>query len=90
MRDAHRRLETIYKATAPEQKEADAADAALDEFTRLKKKIHQEMKQIRQVRRWRLLLLILLLGFKGQRSLQQGWRNYYRDSGSVVSYTCDD
>lgn len=50
MRDAHKRLEAIYKATAPEQKEADAAEASLDEFTRCKKKVHQEMKQIRQVR----------------------------------------
>ncbi len=49
MRDAHKRLEAIYKATAPEAKEADAAEANLDEFTRLKKKVHQEMKQIREV-----------------------------------------
>ena len=54
MRDAHKRLEAIYKATAPEQKEADAAEASLDEFTRCKKKVHQEMKQIRQVRWGRL------------------------------------
>jgi len=50
LRDAHKRLEIIYRETAPEQKEADAAEASLDEFTRLKKKVHQDMKQIRQVR----------------------------------------
>jgi hypothetical protein len=50
MRDAYKRLEIIYKATAPEAKEEAAASAALDEFTRLKKKIHVDMKQIREVR----------------------------------------
>lgn len=50
LRDAHKRLEIIFRETAPDQKEADAAEASLDEFTRLKKKVHQDMKQIRQVR----------------------------------------
>lgn len=50
MRDAHKRLEEIYKATAPEAKEQAANDATLDEFTRLKKKVHVEMKLIREVR----------------------------------------
>jgi hypothetical protein len=50
LRDAHKRLEAIYKATAPEAKEQAAAEASLDEFTRLKKKVHQEMKQIREVK----------------------------------------
>ncbi|KAJ3300960.1 hypothetical protein HDV03_001570 [Kappamyces sp. JEL0829] len=51
MRDAHKRLDAIYKATASEAKEAAAENASLDEFTRLKKKVHQEMKSIREALR---------------------------------------
>ncbi|KAJ3277059.1 hypothetical protein HDV01_000111 [Terramyces sp. JEL0728] len=48
MRDAHKRLEVIYKACAPEAQEDAAAEAGLDEFTRLKKKVHADMKAIRE------------------------------------------
>jgi hypothetical protein len=49
MRDAHKRLEAIYQATAPEAQEKAAAESNLDEFTRLKKKVHVDLKQIRDV-----------------------------------------
>ncbi|KAJ3326013.1 hypothetical protein HDV06_002398 [Boothiomyces sp. JEL0866] len=48
MRDAHKRLEVIYKACAPQAQEESAAEAGLDEFTRLKKKVHTDMKAIRE------------------------------------------
>ncbi|KAJ3261787.1 hypothetical protein HK103_004738 [Boothiomyces macroporosus] len=48
MRDAHKRLEVIYKACAPQAQEDMAAEAGLDEFTRLKKKVHTDMKAIRE------------------------------------------
>ena len=67
LRDAHKRLEVIYKATAPEQTEADAADASMDEFSRLKKKVHQDMKQIRQVRTFIKIFLYFIV-FERKRS----------------------
>jgi hypothetical protein len=48
-RDAYKRLEVIYNATSPEAQEKNNADAGLDEFTRLKKKVHVEIKNIRLV-----------------------------------------
>lgn len=48
LRDAHKRLELIYQATAADASEQMDADKSLDEFSRLKKKIHQEMKKIRE------------------------------------------
>ncbi|KAI8899126.1 hypothetical protein BC833DRAFT_586885 [Globomyces pollinis-pini] len=51
LRDAHKRLEIIYKTCAPEAIEQNAAEANLDEFTRLKKKIHADVKQIREALR---------------------------------------
>lgn len=48
MRDAMRRLEVIYLACAPQPEEStDASGAPLDEFTRLRKKIHTDVKQVR-------------------------------------------
>lgn len=49
LRDAYKRLEVIYKETSPEAKEEDMANSQLDEFTKLKKKVHSEVKQIREV-----------------------------------------
>jgi division protein CdvB (Snf7/Vps24/ESCRT-III family) len=51
MRDAYKRLEIIYKATAPEAQEQSQAEAGLDEFTRLKKKVNQSIKEIRDALR---------------------------------------
>ncbi|TPX63277.1 hypothetical protein SpCBS45565_g06733 [Spizellomyces sp. 'palustris'] len=45
MRDAMRRLQIIHEACAPEP---TAQETTLDEFTRLKKKIHGDVKQVRQ------------------------------------------
>ncbi|KAJ3092779.1 hypothetical protein HK102_003042 [Quaeritorhiza haematococci] len=47
MRDAMRRLQVIYDACAPEAIEASTAEKNLDEFTRLKKRIHNAVKDIR-------------------------------------------
>ena len=48
MRDAYKRLEIIYTATSPEAQDANAAEAGLEEFERLKKKSHNDLKNIRQ------------------------------------------
>ena len=48
LRDAHKRLEIIYAATSPEVQDQNAADAGLEEFERLKKKCHNDLKGIRQ------------------------------------------
>jgi hypothetical protein len=53
MRDAYKRLEVIYKATTPEAQEQAQAEAGLDEFTRIKKRVHQNIKEIREALRER-------------------------------------
>ncbi|KAJ3294387.1 hypothetical protein HK104_003634 [Borealophlyctis nickersoniae] len=47
MRDAMRRLQIIYEACAPEAQEAQEAQKSLDEFGRLRRKIHAEAKAVR-------------------------------------------
>ncbi len=49
MRDALKRLEIIYNECAPEAIAANAEEAALDDFTRLKKSIHHSVKHVREV-----------------------------------------
>ena len=49
MRDAMRRLQVIYENCVPEAIEAKEAEAKLDEFTRLRKRLHGEVKSARQV-----------------------------------------
>ena len=49
MRDAMRRLQVIYDNCVPEAIEAKALEAKMDEFTRLRKKIHGEVKAAREV-----------------------------------------
>nr|KAJ3420082.1 hypothetical protein HK105_006142 [Polyrhizophydium stewartii] len=48
MRDAMKRLEHIYKECAPEAIEEKNAIEGLDEFDRLRKKIHADVKAVRQ------------------------------------------
>ncbi|KAH6595083.1 hypothetical protein BASA50_006070 [Batrachochytrium salamandrivorans] len=48
MRDAMKRLEHIYTECAPEAIEEKAADANLDEFSKLRKKLHTDVKIVRQ------------------------------------------
>jgi predicted nucleic acid-binding Zn-ribbon protein len=48
MRDAHKRLEVIFMATANDAAEGAEAEQGLDEFQRLKKKIHGEIKKVRE------------------------------------------
>ena len=50
MRDALRRLQIIYENCAPEAIEAKEAEAKLDEFTRLRKRLHGDVKKAREVR----------------------------------------
>ena len=50
LRDAMRRLQIIYENCAPEAIEAKDAEAKLDEFTRLRKRLHGEVKQAREVK----------------------------------------
>ena len=49
MRDAMRRLQIIYDNCVPEAIEAKAAEAKMDEFTRLRKRIHADVKAAREV-----------------------------------------
>lgn len=49
MRDAMRRLQIIYENCVPEAIEAKAAEAKMDEFTRLRKRIHADVKAAREV-----------------------------------------
>lgn len=49
MRDAMKRLELIYNECAPEALEANKEEASLDDFTRLRKNIHSQMRQVREV-----------------------------------------
>lgn len=48
-RDALRRLQIIYNECAPQAKERRDAEKTLDDFTRLKKMLHIDVKNIRQV-----------------------------------------
>eukprot|EP00842_Homolaphlyctis_polyrhiza_P001101 jgi/Hompol1/1992/HPOL_002113-RA len=48
MRDAMKRLEHIYQQCAPEAVEEKTAEANLDEFSRIRKKIHADVKAVRQ------------------------------------------
>ncbi|KAJ3189333.1 hypothetical protein HDU85_002962 [Gaertneriomyces sp. JEL0708] len=48
MRDAFKRLQVIYDACAPEAIADAAAEKSMDDFTRLKKKIHQDVKTVRK------------------------------------------
>ncbi|KAJ3043709.1 hypothetical protein HDV00_004482 [Rhizophlyctis rosea] len=48
MRDAMRRLQIIYEACAPEAQEQKEAEKTMDEFTRLKKKVHVDTKTVRK------------------------------------------
>lgn len=48
MRDAMRRLQIIYEACAPEAQEQKEAEKTMDEFTRLKKKVHLDTKNVRK------------------------------------------
>ncbi|KAJ1562026.1 hypothetical protein HK096_002396 [Nowakowskiella sp. JEL0078] len=48
MRDAMRRLQIIYESCAPEAIEAKDAEKGLDEFTRIRKKLHGDVKAVRQ------------------------------------------
>ena len=49
MREALKRLEVIYKECSPEAIEEKNAEANLDEFSRIRKKIHTDVKSTRQV-----------------------------------------
>jgi hypothetical protein len=49
MKEAIKRLHTIHNACVPKDKDNDTA--GLDEFTRIKKQISQNVKQCREVRR---------------------------------------
>lgn len=49
MRDAMKRLAVINDNCNPEAAESSAAEKGLDEFTRLKKKIHADVKSTRLV-----------------------------------------
>jgi len=44
-----RRLQIIYENCVPEAIEAKAAEAKMDEFTRLRKRIHADVKAAREV-----------------------------------------
>ena len=48
LRDAMKRLQIIYENCAPEAIEKKANEAELDDFTRLRKKIHAEVKAVRE------------------------------------------
>ncbi|KAJ3111330.1 hypothetical protein HDU96_005787 [Phlyctochytrium bullatum] len=48
MRDAMNRLQLIYEACVPEAIAAKQAELGLDEFQRLRKKIHAEVRNVRQ------------------------------------------
>lgn len=43
-----KRLETIYNECAPEAIEQNREDAALDEFSRLRKNVHTQLRTVRQ------------------------------------------
>ncbi|KAI8818903.1 uncharacterized protein EV422DRAFT_535864 [Fimicolochytrium jonesii] len=48
MRDAMRRLQVVYEACAPEPTADEGADGKkIDEFTRIRKKIHLDVKEVR-------------------------------------------
>jgi hypothetical protein len=49
MRDAMKRLEIIYNECAPEAIEKNKEDASLDDFQRLRKNIHEQMRLVREV-----------------------------------------
>lgn len=49
MREAMKRLEVIYNTCAPEAIEKNREDMNLDEFTRLRKQVHESVRQIRTV-----------------------------------------
>lgn len=48
-RDAVRRLQIIYNDCNPQAKNNRETEKSMDEFTRLKKFIHQDVKAIHQV-----------------------------------------
>ncbi|KAI9208055.1 uncharacterized protein BJ171DRAFT_490106 [Polychytrium aggregatum] len=47
MRDAMKRLQIIYEACAPEAIEEAAIENAMDEFSKMRKKIHKGVKEVR-------------------------------------------
>ena len=55
MRDAMKRLQVIYDACSPETAE-QGASKSVDEFTRLRKKLHSECKTVRQLLKEREML----------------------------------
>ncbi|KAI8590743.1 hypothetical protein BDZ88DRAFT_446240 [Geranomyces variabilis] len=48
MRDAMRRLQVVYEACAPEPVAEEDGGKKIDEFTRIRKKLHLDVKTIRQ------------------------------------------
>ena len=71
MRDAMKRLEAIYNACAPEAIEKNKEEATLDEFSRLRKTIHAQVRQVREV-------VQVYLVFKRKRRDDEGWKNNHR------------
>ena len=49
-REAVKRLQIIYNECAPEAIERKEKEKDLDDFTKLKRRLHQDTKQTRQVR----------------------------------------
>ena len=49
LREAMKRLQVIYEDCAPDAAEAAATEKGLDEFSRLKKKVHKDVKGARVV-----------------------------------------
>jgi hypothetical protein len=49
MRDAMNRLQVIYDACTPEAAKQSATATTMDEFTRIRKKLHQDVKAVRQL-----------------------------------------
>ena len=49
MRDAIKRLDVIYHACAPEAQQAKEMENQMDQFTKLRKRIHLDVKAVRQV-----------------------------------------
>jgi len=57
-RDAVRRLQIIYNECAPQAKDRREADRTMDDFTRMKKQIHLDVKAVRQVHHGATLLFL--------------------------------
>ncbi|TPX33172.1 hypothetical protein SmJEL517_g03810 [Synchytrium microbalum] len=56
MRDAMKRLQVIYDACSPEAMEQGAAAKSMDDFTRIRKKLHGDCKTIRSLLKEREML----------------------------------